>query len=245
MWAILSYSGITGKTGRWLARELRIQHFNQRNLPQTRMSVIRWGNACRLWYSPPQVVNPRTAILEASNKLGALKRLQDAGVSVPPFVRICDGADYSSVLPGLARTASHYGGKGLQYVESAEDIPLNFDYVVKYIDKRAEFRVHVGEFGDVELRYLQRKLRLRDMPPAQVWNYKHGYRFHTRAVEDYPHVMELGITAVRALGLHFGAVDVIMDRDGRLYVLEVNTAPGLKSEPSQEAYLTFFRNIIG
>ena len=40
----------------------------------------------------------------------------------------------------------------------------------------------------------------------------------------------MGIDAVSALGLDFGAVDIIEDADGKLYVLEVNTAPGLEGQ---------------
>ena len=44
------------------------------------------------------------------------------------------------------------------------------------------------------------------------------------------HILSLAIRATEALKLDFGGVDVI-DRDGKGYVLEVNTAPTLNSSP--------------
>jgi D-alanine-D-alanine ligase-like ATP-grasp enzyme len=39
---------------------------------------------------------------------------------------------------------------------------------------------------------------------------------------------QLSVEAVAALGLDFGAVDIIEDKEGNFYVLEINTAPGLE-----------------
>jgi glutathione synthase/RimK-type ligase-like ATP-grasp enzyme len=39
---------------------------------------------------------------------------------------------------------------------------------------------------------------------------------------------EAAINACKALGLDFGAVDLIQDIKGNYYVLEINTAPGLE-----------------
>ena len=61
-----------------------------------------------------------------------------------------------------------------------------------------------------------------------VWNHSNGYTF-TRNVGEYNlNVHTLGVDAVKALGLNYGAVDIIEDSQGELYVLEVNTAFGLE-----------------
>jgi len=39
---------------------------------------------------------------------------------------------------------------------------------------------------------------------------------------------EFSVGAVKALGLDYGAVDVVLGVNGRFYVLEVNTAVGME-----------------
>jgi hypothetical protein len=56
-------------------------------------------------------------------------------------------------------------------------------------------------------------------------------------------LVDVSVTAVAAIGLDFGAVDVCSDHDGNYYVLEVNTGPGLK-ESSLEAYVAAFKKKI-
>jgi glutathione synthase/RimK-type ligase-like ATP-grasp enzyme len=60
-----------------------------------------------------------------------------------------------------------------------------------------------------------------------IRNHQHGYTF--RQLRTPPgHAAEVAaIGAVAALGLVFGAVDILVADDGRVYVLEVNTGPGL------------------
>ena len=43
-----------------------------------------------------------------------------------------------------------------------------------------------------------------------------------------PQLVELSLQVTQALGLHFAAVDFLVTPEGRAYILEVNTRPGLK-----------------
>jgi D-alanine-D-alanine ligase-like ATP-grasp enzyme len=64
--------------------------------------------------------------------------------------------------------------------------------------------------------------------------------FASPAIEQ--DVKQQAIAAVACLGLDFGAVDVIVDKDAtKAYVLEVNTAPGLSSPTVLAAYIAYFR----
>ena len=51
----------------------------------------------------------------------------------------------------------------------------------------------------------------------------------------------MAIAACNALGYDFGAVDIVMDRLGSLYVLEVNSAPALQVEDRLDKYVEYFR----
>jgi glutathione synthase/RimK-type ligase-like ATP-grasp enzyme len=49
-------------------------------------------------------------------------------------------------------------------------------------------------------------------------------------------VENLAVEAVDAMNLDFGAVDIIMDTDNNVFVLEVNSAPGLGNTETLEVY---------
>jgi glutathione synthase/RimK-type ligase-like ATP-grasp enzyme len=53
----------------------------------------------------------------------------------------------------------------------------------------------------------------------------------------------MSLSAVEALGLEFGAVDCCIDADNRVWIIEVNTGPGLEGS-SFEAYINKFTKMI-
>ena len=53
----------------------------------------------------------------------------------------------------------------------------------------------------------------------------------------------MSILAVKALGLEFGAVDCCIDADDKVWIIEINTGPGLE-ESSLEAYINKFTKMI-
>jgi hypothetical protein len=122
----------------------------------------------------------------------------------------------------------------------------NPDFYSKYIPTSREFRVHAFRG---EVLKISEKL-LTDQEKFEVpWirNFDNGYTF--RQVRDLrgflrTRVEDAGKNAVDALGLDFGAVDVILGDDGEVYVLEVNTGPGL-ADASLEVYAKKFAELLG
>lgn len=55
---------------------------------------------------------------------------------------------------------------------------------------------------------------------------------------------EVAVDAVKALGLHFGAVDCCLDIQTNPYIFEVNSGPGLEGT-SFEKYVMSFKSLIG
>lgn len=58
---------------------------------------------------------------------------------------------------------------------------------------------------------------------------KRGWKFKGVAPTNVPKdIKKVSLAAVKALGLDFGAVDLVLDLEGNPYILEVNSAPGLE-----------------
>jgi glutathione synthase/RimK-type ligase-like ATP-grasp enzyme len=67
-------------------------------------------------------------------------------------------------------------------------------------------------------------------------------RFTSPEIEEK--VRSYSVAAVKALGLDFGAVDIIVNKKGtEAYVLEVNTAPGIESPTVLAAYVEYIRGV--
>jgi D-alanine-D-alanine ligase-like ATP-grasp enzyme len=53
-------------------------------------------------------------------------------------------------------------------------------------------------------------------------------------IEEPADLRDVALQAVKALDLHFGAVDIIWNKkDNKCYVLEVNTAPGVEGTSTE------------
>lgn len=192
-------------------------------------TLIRWGTRMELPSNNALVYNTCEGIRNASNKARGRDIMYRAGVSVPKAVspRLIK----SRHLPVIARPHVHAQGKNFIVLRTKREYARHYDtsryYYSRYIDKDQEFRVHCAH-GKV--------LRLLEKPrPAEggmAWNH-HNVEDpfvivrHSQS-QPYVEVMKQALMAVQALGLDFGAADVIF-KNGRAYVLEVNTAPSIES----------------
>lgn len=117
------------------------------------------------------------------------------------------------------------------------------------VGKRTEYRIHVFGEGVILTQQKRRKEGAEALPGYNsiVRNVASGWIYAVNAVnEDGLAAVHLAATkAVTALGLDFGAVDIVYKHDNRTaYVLEVNTAPGLDEDGSAlTAYTEAFKNV--
>lgn len=68
------------------------------------------------------------------------------------------------------------------------------------------------------------------------WKFSHVVKYDKK-------LADMSITAVKTLGLEFGAVDCCIDVNGDVWVIEVNTGPGLEGS-SFKAYVNKFTEMI-
>jgi len=97
-------------------------------------------------------------------------------------------------------------------------------YASELIDKVAEYRVYV-----VSGRVATVARKTPYDPNAVAWNVAQGGRFDVVRWGDWPlEVCRVAVESFKHIeGLDFAGVDVIVDEDGRAYVIELNSAPSL------------------
>jgi len=175
-------------------------------------------------------INNVHAVHTATNKVYALTRFTTKGVSCPPWTTHKEEAARwvaaGETVVGR-KTVTGSEGKGIVIITSLIDFP-DCPLYTKYIKKKKEFRVHVvgGQAIDV-----QQKVRKRNAAPGNFYvrNTANGFVFHRSNIDIPVGLVAEAIKAVTALGLDFGAVDVVWnEHQNKSYVLEVNTAPGIE-----------------
>lgn len=224
---ILYKQGASGLTGRALARALGMKAWPPERSRASVPLLLRWGN------DTPNVTgkrefNPRDAVALARNKEAALKAMAAAGVRVPAF---------TTTAPAIGRTRYHQGGEGLT-VWRTGPMPRDCAYFLEIINKKSEFRVHVVS-GEVI--YTQRKVATETCTDDLIRNHNNGWRFVR--ILTRPNLNKIALAAVKALGLDYGAVDVLLSTDGKFYVVEVNTAPRLEGS-TFDAWITALRAML-
>jgi hypothetical protein len=226
----------------------RIKHKNSKFKGRPNKTVINWGNGSL----PEQVmlcnvINKPECVNNAGNKLSTFKEferfnmvqgiphdhMEEEEVKRVNYPDFTEDADVASgwLDDGLvvARTVLRgHSGDGIHIINRGDDI-VPAPLYVKYIKKTQEYRVHILNNEVIDQ---QRKARKKDVADEEVnWqirNHDNGFIFMREGV-DLPEVaIKQATYALQALGLDFGAVDLIYnEKQDKYYVLEVNTAPGL------------------
>lgn len=210
-------------------------------VPKIGHVILNWGSsrvpdwAQRAGARGVKILNNLEKVNVAGNKLHALQALKNAGVSVPEFTTDLNVARRWVNTGGTVVERHNLrgnSGEGIRIVNLDDgDMPSTITQAplyTKFIPKTAEFRVHV--FRGQVIDYIEKKRQLAENRGPNFNKYvssvHQGWVFSRTNIRDMADVRNMAIKAVAALGLDFGAVDVIY-YEGVPYVLEVNTAPGL------------------
>ena len=125
-------------------------------------------------------------------------------------------------------------GKGISLAKTEEELKPSKVYT-KFIHAQREYRAYV--FGHnlidfVEKRKTNKALEDRSVNP-DIKTYSGGWCFCRNDIRPPHNIEDLrheAVGAIKTLGLDFGGVDIIEDRNGKCVVLEVNTAPSIWGE---------------
>jgi len=221
---------------------------NDKVWPEGHDTVIRWGTTSNIPFKA-KVINEAKAIHWVADKSTSRKLMADAGLAPMTWLSIDAflNAEHD-VSEVVIRPSSHHQGRNFHYINSNDaDAKEQLEafvrqygegnyYISEYIDKTEEYRVFVGSGKAV---WVAKKTPADEN--AKAWNVAQGGRFdNVRWGEWNLDVVNTAIKAFNMSGLHFGGVDVMVGRDGKAYVLEINSAPSQTSPYRQECVARYF-----
>ncbi len=220
------YPRMARRPGSMLASYLGMLHGTREAMENIRYDyVVRFGCVARIAYVPAKkTINRMNAICNNTDKYKSLTLMRDARLRTVPFST--DPTDLE--WPVVGRSSNHIGGSDIRlYLQ-----PMDLEYMelrrpsffTQYVPRKQEWRVHVANnrILCVLLKVPQRENYNQLLCSHSGWRY-------VADDECHPDLMH-SLTAINAIGLDFGAVDVIQGIDDKIYFLEVNTAPGFTDE---------------
>jgi len=207
--------------------------------------IINWG-AVDCPFVGAKVANQPEAIKNASNKLTAFQKMEEANVNIPDFWTTSANIP-AEAYPVMCRTVLNgHSGRGIVVANDPNEV-VPAPLYTRYVKKKDEYRIHCfrkpGE--ETSIISIQRKAKRHgeENVDFKVRNLANGFVYVRDGVQPPRAVLEESKKALEALGLAFGAVDVIWnDHQRKAYVLEINTAPGLEGQTIKD-YANAFRDI--
>lgn len=221
--------------------------------------IINWGNSRRPDWATVDtpIFNDPEAVAVASNKLSTLIRLSGEDVPTVPFTEdnfIAQRWYNVGNKVFIRHKLNGHSGDGIDVWDGADSDDSQMFLAPLYtkgVENHGEYRVHVFD-GEVIL-YQKKSRRVdeetgevvtADGAEADVRNLASNWVYRTGNLDRLKRVETLAIDAVRALGLDFGAVDIIKDAEGNVFILEVNTAPGISNTETLQAYTEAFNSLV-
>ncbi len=216
---------------------------SDKELPEADL-YIRWG--CTANIPCKNVLNKAAGIHTVGDKSGFRSLLMDEAPHLIPttFFHIdeVDEADY----PLVVRPQRHAQGRKLYLARNKVQLTNAIRrcgqgwYASHYIPKVAEYRVFVLQGRAV---WVAKKNPAN--PDDVAWNVAKGGSFVNVGWSSWPlRLVKEAIECMSYTGLDFGGVDVMVDEEGRNYILEVNSAPSQTSPYRQSCTAKAFDYII-
>lgn len=220
---ILSYSGKSAPTAHEFA-QIASQNDIELSISRSNGGDINWGRQ-----------NAQTRlnadISNTTNKRRMRELFAEHGVPTPKLVRGHDYQDPTSgyTLPIVGRPDTHSKGRGFWLCKTETDVVRALQgtrrkraatHFMEYISKERaprEYRVHI---------FQGKSIRISEKLFGLIGETAQGLYITGKPKHNVNHVRQAAKDAVAAVGLDFGAVDVLAN-DTECWVLEVNAAPGL------------------
>ena len=181
-------------------------------------------------------VNSRESIETCSDKFRTILRLADSGISIPKTVMVNNEKTLEKSFermegkfPCVLKTLTGSKGVGVFQADTWEGMRSTLQTIWKinpdteiimqeFIDADYDIRVHV--LGGKVIAAMKRFKIKKDFRS----NYSLGGKVEKISLSEKQ--TEVAILAAKAVGGTWVGVDMMEDREGNIYVIEVNTSPG-------------------
>ena len=193
--------------------------------------LVRWGCTTGTGVPLDKQVNPSDAIHQVGDKAGFRKHCMENDPDIVPFSVFNDTPIPDNIGKMVLRPPVHSQGKKLWLTDGPTELKHAVIqnglqggwYASEFIDKAAEFRVYVGSG-----RVITVAEKTPENPNAVAWNVAQGGRFDVVKWGDWNfNVLNCAIRAYNLTKLDFAGVDIMVDKNGRAYLIEINSAPSL------------------
>lgn len=214
-----------------LAQTLRVHRVSHYYNAKRSDVIVNWGNS-----TPPhfrwmeQDLNKPQAIALASNKLNTFLEYRNKSFkNVPDWTTNPNEAQHLldlGIKVYCRKSLIGHSGRGIVICEKGDRLPIAPLYTF-HTKHKYEYRVHV--FKDKVLDVQMKRKRNGSLGGSGIRNHANGWVYTRAEIQPSKELLSSSITAVKLLGLDFGAVDIghrIIDN--KFFVFEVNTAPGLE-----------------
>lgn len=233
---------------------------NRNYVPKDGDVIINWGYSGDIPFlrrnnANVRLLNTPEAISNASNKIKCLKALKSNGIAHIAFSETKEDAEefiekgYDVYCRTLINARE---GKGIVVAKTKSDL-VDAKLYTRQFASDTEFRVHVfnGEIIDVVEKQRMKPERMAELGIVEadlsddVRNRKKGWIFNRKDVAIPNKIEQIAIDGIKAMGLDFGAVDIIHNtKNNQSAILEINTAPGMaRKKGSWDTHYRYVRAI--
>jgi glutathione synthase/RimK-type ligase-like ATP-grasp enzyme len=184
-------------------------------------TVLRWGSVANV--NAAVQINTVEAVAACKDKRQSRRLLGDLAPATwyrPADVKV----------PCVIRPWKHHAGINFHVCRTQAEVNRAISrhrrwYASELIDKSTEYRVFVlhGRIVAVSQRFPANDREI-------AWNLARGGRLVNLRREEWDDkVLQAAIDACNRIGLDWGAMDLAVSKQGKTYVFEANTAPGLRN----------------
>lgn len=205
--------------------------------------IIRYGNTSEEIPYHTKVINPKAAIINSSNKLQSRLTLIAHEIPAPKVYKCIEEIDQ---YPVIARPPYHFKGRDFHLLHNETDARNYLEkgyYLQRYIDKKDEFRIFVWHDKIFEVNAKEPRT---DYYNDMIRNFSNGWRFRWLRLDSVPSAMRRYCRqATEIMGLDFSGVDCCLDKQGNIFIFEINSAPSLiqrKAEKLAEKIKGYFND---